>query len=351
MNPDAAKNTEGKYSGRKVISDTSDGSLQRSHQKAESGDGELTKSKSRSDDTFEPERKALSRYDSGFGGSVSESDVDESITLLPPDSTDSSDSVWQESDSSGGEECYTESIRDHGGRRLAGNSDIQRKDALRFAVVLNANEMEVLKHQIVADDIDYFMKCFDELKGDFFHTGDYLVEHIDGLYLKIQKRFVRFSDVSTHSGQLVFWWNLLCKEAQNHLRWCGGVELKPLDSRFIQSVEKRKRFEQTRSKLYAVYLNKRTLKTQGKAAKAQHKLDHFKSEFYLPQIEELRHRLCEMSEKEKSRKILGQCHGQLSNVLHGNVRNIVGEVDKWSRNLMLNRLFLESGLATNDIIS
>ncbi len=350
--PDGSQKTKGKYSGRSVASDEGFGSPGLSHQKAETDRAELIDDKMPLNDSFG--RNNIKRLDSGFESSISDTELNESIELLSLDSIDSSDSDSfsecepEESDRSGEDGSDSES---EGEDDQSVTSLMRRKNALRFSVLLTTREIELLKRKVLRNDVDYFVKCFDELKGDFFHTGDYLVEHIDELYLKLQKRFVRYSEVSIHAGQLVFWWNLLCKEAQGHLLWCERVELELLSPDFIQSVGKRKKLEKRRSVLFREYLDKDNSKTRNKAVNAQKELDNFKSAFYLPEVEKMKQRLCEMSAEEKSRQILGKCYLQLSDVLQGNVRNIVGEVDKWSRNLMLNRTFLESGLTPEDIIS
>ncbi len=354
--PDSApQKTTGKYSGRTVVSDDRVGSPELSHTKADIDRSELMSNRellSTVNDSFGC--NDVKRPDSGFESDISDNDLNDSLEFLPSSGRNSSesdsfcDSDLGESDSTEGDEGNSESggESDH----PAMTSGISRKNALRFAVVLNLNEIEVLKCRVMREDVDYFVKCFDGLKGDFFHTGDYLVEHVAELTLKIQKRFVRFSDVSIHAGQLVFWWNLLCKEAQSHLIWGERVELELLEPSFIKGIEKRKKLEKRRFELYAEHLDKDNNKTGGKAVKAQKALEHFKADFYLPEVEKLKQRLCEVSAEEKSRRILGKCYYHLSDVLQGNVRNIVGEVDKWTRNLLLNRTFIESGLTTNDII-
>ena len=347
---DGSQKTKGKYSGRTVASVEGNGSPGLSHQKAETERAELIDYKMPPNDSFG--RNDVKRLDSGFESSISDTELNESIELLSLDGIDSSNSTSvsecepEESDRSGEEGSDSGSDDDQ-----SVTSMMRRKNALRFAVVLTTREIELLKRKVLRGDVDYFVECFDGLKGDFFHTGDYLVEHIDELYLKLQKRFVRYSEVSIHAGQLVFWWNLLCKEAQSHLLWCERVELELLPPDFIQSVGKRQKLEKRRSVLHREYLDRNNSKTKDKALNAQKELDNFKSSFYLPEVEKLKRRLCEMSAEEKSRQRLGECYLQLSDVLQGNVRNIVGEVDKWTRNLMLNRTFLESGLTTKDIIS
>lgn len=216
--------------------------------------------------------------------------------------------------------------------------------------LLDTHHLAMLKDLLPPQDITMFAGQFAGLKGDFFHVGDYLVEHVNVLVGKIQQRHLHERNVSDGVEPLVSLWNCLCSSALNHLLWSRDVTLTPLTREFKAKVDKCQSLQQERSKLVGRYLANRSKSARRKAAKAQANVESFKTNRYLPEINELRQALRQQSEYEINRGVLLDTHEQLHVVLGSNARNIVAEVDKWVRNLLLNRTFTESGLKPSDII-
>ena len=216
--------------------------------------------------------------------------------------------------------------------------------------LLDVHDLAMLGDLLSPQDIKVFAGQFAGLKGDFFHIGDYLVEHVNVLVGKIQQRHLHESNVSNEVEPLVSLWNCLCSAALNHLLWSRDITLTPLVPEFKAKVDKCQRLQKERSKLVGQYLASRSNSVRRKAAKAQTNVETFKTNGYLPEINKLRQALCQQSDYEINRSVLLDAHEQLHAVLGSNARNIVAEVDKWVRNLLLNRTFTESGLKPSDII-
>ncbi len=215
---------------------------------------------------------------------------------------------------------------------------------------LSVSELKVLREALAPDDVKLFAERFTQLKGDFFHVGDYLVEHINELVEKIPHRQLGERDVSSSVRSLVLLWNCICTSARDHLFWSRDVKLTPLTPQLKAAVDKCRRLEQKRSKRCGEYLVKRSSSARRKASKAQTDVEVFKANHYLPEIDGLRQALRQQSDHEINRCILIQAHTQLHAIFRSNARNIAAEVDKWVRNILLNRTFIESGLRPSDII-
>ena len=215
---------------------------------------------------------------------------------------------------------------------------------------LSTGDLNALREALAPDDVKLFAEQFTRLKGDFFHVGDYLVEHINELAEKIPHRQLGERDVSSGVRSLVLLWNCVCTSARNHLFWSRDVKLTPLTPQLKAAVDKCRRLEQKRSKHCGEYLVKRSASARRKASKAQTDIEVFKASHYLPEIDGLRQALRQQSDHEVNRYILIQAHTELHAVFRSNARNIAAEVDKWVRNILLNRTFIESGLRPSDII-
>ncbi len=254
---ESASKTVGKHSGRTVLSGEQRGKLELGQPRDKMDCRQLANNKDFSNTVINSQnQKYLQRQDSGFNEKMSDaelSELDEIRLLDQVDYSDADSAYDSDLEESGrserGDDDSEEGDNDHDeSTMLAG---FNRKNALRFAVVLSPGEIELLKKNVTQQDIEFFIAKSDGLKGDFFHTGDYLVEHVDETCRKIQQSFVRHSDVSLNAGQLVFWWNLSCKNIQDHLRWCKDVELKRLDATFIKRARKLKTLQ---SKKYGMHL-------------------------------------------------------------------------------------------------
>lgn len=216
--------------------------------------------------------------------------------------------------------------------------------------LLDAHDLAMLRDLLPPQDIKVFAGQFAGLKGDFFHVGDYLVEHVNELVGKIRQRHLHERNVSNGVEPLVSLWNCLCSAALNHLLWSRDVTLAPLTREFKANVGKCQHLQRERSKLVGQYFANRSKSTHRKAAKAQAEVEKFKKNLYLPEVKELKQALLQQSKDEINRGILLDSHAQLHVVLGSNARDIVAEVDKWVRNVLLNRTFTESGLKPSDII-
>lgn len=235
------------------------------------------------------------------------------------------------------------------------SSRFKRKNAMR-SPQHKTDKIHQQQTPLENKDKQLLIERFKTLKDSFYHVGDYLPEDAKNLTSKIETLKIPHSSEQKpkHANQL---WNRFCLALQKQLTWSTTTTLTPLSHPFKKLIHKRKAAEEKRSHLYSklsttprkysTIITRARMLSQTKTM--QRKVEQIKDEHYQPQLEQILRDLQEKTLQTKSRQEIERYYEQLYTMLDEKARDIPSEIDKWSKNLLLNRTFIESNLTPKDV--